>query len=109
MLERGLKPCPIHALSTPYPRPIYALSTSVSLSSRYSWDGWLRDVRLNLLSSAVVTKPMTYANASLDNNLPFMSAKIETLPGYAVLLAPRHAVTVYMPRWQMVERYSINS
>jgi cystathionine gamma-synthase len=38
-----------------------------------------------------------------------MSAKIDTLPGYAVPPAPRHAVTVHMPGWQMVERYSIDS
>jgi cystathionine gamma-synthase len=38
-----------------------------------------------------------------------MSAKIKTLPGHAVPPAPRHAVTGYMPGWQMAEQYSNDS
>lgn len=37
-----------------------------------------------------------------------MSAKITTAFGYAVPSAPRHAVTVHMPGWQTVEKYSVD-
>jgi len=35
-----------------------------------------------------------------------MSAKIQTLWGYAIPPAPRHAVTVHMPSWETIVRFA---